>query len=170
MRRAGADDEVLADDGGDVGLAEDGVGALVGVVEVDRHVRAARDERPRDRDVQIKGSRRDADADALTRTDAQLVQGVGELLCGLGEFGVRQHVLAVVDGRVVRVRGDARAQDVDECARRGSQIATQQRVAGSGWLWLRSLRLGGNRGLRRRVVGARHAHGFLPSRCGDTSS
>ena len=70
----------VADDGGDVGLAEDEPGALVGVVGVDRDVGGAGDEDAHDRDVEVDRPGPDPHADAISASDAHRVQRRGEVV------------------------------------------------------------------------------------------
>ena len=101
-----------------VGLAEHQPGALVGVVDVDRHVGRAGGQDGQDRDVQLGGAGGDADADAVPRADPLGVKlgGPGDHLGS--QLAVGEHDRAVVDRRCRAMGVDARAEDVDERARR----------------------------------------------------
>ena len=119
---------VVADDRGDVGLVEDQPGALVGVVGVDGHVGRAGQQDAEDRDVEVGGAAVDADADLVAAADAVRVELDRELVGGLGELGVGQHVVAGVDRGLVVGLLDRGPEDVDQRARRRCQLASTQGV------------------------------------------
>ena len=64
------DDEVVADDGGDGGLVENGARPLVGVVGVDGDIRAAGQQDGHDRDVEVDRAGPDSHADLGAGADA----------------------------------------------------------------------------------------------------
>ena len=94
---ASGDGALGADDGADAGLAEHHVGALLGVVGVDGDVGGADRQRREDRDVQVGGARRDADADPVAVADPGGAERGAEGVDLAQQRGVVEHAVAVVD-------------------------------------------------------------------------
>ena len=100
-----ADQALLGDHRDDFGLGEHQLGALVGIVGVDRHVGGAGGQRREDRHVQRVAARRHADADAVAAADAAGGQPFDALLDVGDQLGVGELDLAVVEWRASRGGG-----------------------------------------------------------------
>ena len=106
-----------------LGLAEHQVGALVGIVGVDRHVGGAGGQRGQDRDVERVAARRHPDADAVAAADPARGQPLDALLDVGDQLGVGELDVAVVERGSVGMALGGGVQDVDQralrrCARR----------------------------------------------------
>ena len=105
-----------------------------------RHARPGRRRRParmrrrrqhrEDRDVQVGGARRDADADPVATPDAARAEGDAEGVDLAQQRGVVEHLTAVVDGRGARVGPGGGLEDVAQGALRGGQSAEVDRREG----------------------------------------
>ena len=104
------------------GLAEDQLGALLGVVGVDRDVGGAGGEHGEDRDVQLGGAGGDPDADPVADADARLGEAPPHGVDLLGQLAVGEHRAAVVE------RGGVGVRRVAVSARTSSSV----RRAGAG--------------------------------------
>ncbi len=111
--RAGADHRPYS------GLAEDEVGAFVGVLGVDGHVGGARGEDGEDGHVQVVGAGGDAYADPVTGADPGGGEGAAASVDLGGQRAVGEAGGAVVEGGFVGVGPYGGFEDVDEGAGRG---------------------------------------------------
>ena len=114
---AGPEGQVRAVDGAHRGLLPDRVRPLVRVVEVDRDVGGAGEDRAEDGHVEVHGPGGDADAHAVPAADVEVPQALGLGLDALEELGVAEHGGPVVEGHRVRVARDGVHDDVHERAR-----------------------------------------------------
>ena len=106
-------------DGPHPGLAEDQLGPLVRVLGVHGHVGGAGGEYGEDRDVQLIGAGRHADADPVAEADPGGAQPPPQVLDLDGQRPVGQRGGPVVQGELVGVRPYGGLEDVDEGAGRG---------------------------------------------------
>ena len=124
MRAGRGAQSVSGEHGGDAGLAEDELGALRRIVDVDGDVGGSRGEGRQDREVEVRRARGHVDAHARTRRDALAVEPRG----GLGyvgvHLGVGEDTLAVIDTSGVGEPTNSRLEHVDERARRRSVRGT----------------------------------------------
>ena len=103
----------------DVGLAEDHLGALVGIVGVDRHISSSGGQGGKNGEVELALAGGHADADAVAAAHAVSVELGGP--CGdVGkQLGIGEN-LTIVEGRSIRVLLCSCAHDVPQGAlRRG---------------------------------------------------
>jgi hypothetical protein len=102
--------------------------AFVGVVRVDGHVRRAGGEDAEDRDVQLLRPRRHPHPDAITASDARLVQARRRGADPRQQLAVAQRARSVVDRGGFGKRARRGAQHVQQGAGRGRGIrATEDR-------------------------------------------
>ena len=106
-------------DGTDLGVLPDHLGAFVGIVGVHRHVGGAAAQHGQDTDVQVGGAGRDTDPDPVTGTDAVAGQDTGEGVDLLQEGAVVQDGVAGVERGCVGVRVRGGGDDVEQAARVG---------------------------------------------------
>ena len=122
-----------------VRLAEHRLSALVRVVRVHRHVRAARAHRGQDGQVELPASRRHPDPHPAPITHTLGAHDRGAALDFLHELRVGEHAVivgvgaaavAVVDGSGVGVLGGGGREDVDKRPLRRDQVAAQEWIRG----------------------------------------
>ena len=115
---------LIGEDTVDVGFAEDHLGALIGVVGVDRHVGRAGGECGQDGQIELALAGGHADADAVSATHAAGVELGGP--CGdVGkQLGVGED-LTVVEGRGLGVVLSGGLNDVPQGARGGGLVAEE---------------------------------------------
>ena len=118
---------VGAEPAGDARLAEDHLGALVGVVGVDGHVGRAGGEDRQDGDVELPVARGHAHAHAIAGADALGAEPAGGLVDFGDEVGIGHHHVAVVERRRLGVLGGGGPQHVHERALRRGQVTAQVR-------------------------------------------
>jgi hypothetical protein len=129
QRRSRLEDSPGADDAGHGGLAEDEAGAFLGVVRVDGHVGGAGGEYTEDADVELAGTRGDADAHAVAAAHAQAGQQRGLLGDEPLEPAVADAALRVLEGERVGEAHSALPEDVDQRARgSGPRGAVEHRL------------------------------------------
>ncbi len=108
------------------GLPEHQLGALVGVVRVDRHVRRAGRQDRQDRHVQIARTRRHPHADPVARAHSCVREAAGAGIDLCEQLAIGEGGRAVVDRGRVRVLRGRRLEDVDEGAGCGREARPQE--------------------------------------------
>ena len=177
-RGAQRDGALRADHGADPGLAEHHVGALVGVVGVDGHVRGTRSSSVA-RTATYRSAVPDgiADADPVAVPDAARGEGGAEGVDLAQQRGVVEHLTAVVDGCGARVCPGGGLEDVAQGALRRPPAEVDRREGrafpgGRGRGGAGPAVRGGGRG--RRPAGAEGSRGACagsaPGRAAPASS
>lgn len=123
LRTQGAE-AFVAEHAVDVGLAEDHLGALVGVVGIDRHVGRARSQGGQNRQVKFSLAGGHPDANAVAAAHAVGAQLAGPRLDIGDQLGIGEH-LAVVKRGGVGMQLSSSANDVPERAFAWGMLAQQ---------------------------------------------
>ena len=110
----GTDRAALAEHHAHRGVLPDHVRALVGIVHVDRHIGAPRDQHGQDRHVQIEGPGRHAHADLVAGPDAEPAQRAGQRLDRPAQLAVGQHSPRRFQRGGLGMKGCRRIEDVDQ--------------------------------------------------------
>ena len=109
----------LSDDGAHPGLRPHGLGALVRIVDVNRHIRRPDGQDREDRNVQLSGARGDPHADPVTPADAHPGETAAHLVQPTDQPRVGEHLTAVINRPSMGESPGGGFQDVEQGARRG---------------------------------------------------